>query len=47
MRCRRGFFKPTKIENDFNFSLPETLQVTILKGKPLKIPRQNTRFPHH
>jgi len=33
MRRRCGFFKSTKIENDFNFFPPETLQSIILKGK--------------
>jgi len=36
MRRRRGFFKPTKIENDFNFPPSETLQLISLKGKHRK-----------
>jgi len=36
MRCRCGFFKPTKIENDFNFLPTETLQLDFLKGKAEK-----------
>jgi hypothetical protein len=45
MRRRRGFFKPTKIENDFNFPPPETLQLIIPKGKRRKIAGENSRFP--
>jgi len=45
MRCRRGFFKPTKIENDFNFLPPETLQLIIANGKGRKIADENSQFP--
>jgi hypothetical protein len=44
MRRRRGFFKPTKIENDFNFPPPETVQLITSKGKHRKIADENAQF---
>jgi hypothetical protein len=44
MRRRCGFFKPTKIENDFNFPPPETLQLVFLKGKAEKFQTKNPNF---